>query len=61
MLVRSRIFVEKYKEAIEYGKEGVKKFGEAGRTLQELIKKAEGELKKENKRIEEVSTMKSLQ
>ena len=60
ILIRSRIFVEKYKEALEYGQQASKKFGES-KPLKELIDKARQEYQKEQKRIEEISTMQSLE
>ena len=46
MLMRSRIFVEKYKEAIDYGTLALKKFADS-RIVNELLKKAKDEYKKE--------------
>lgn len=59
MLMRSRIFVEKYKEALEYGSEGLKKFPES-KVLKELVAKAKDEQSKEKQRIEEISTLKTV-
>eukprot|EP00347_Sterkiella_histriomuscorum_P012411 403368683 len=59
VLLRSRIFVEKYQEALEYGKQAIVKFGDS-RIIKDLIAKAESEFSKEKKRIDEISTMTTL-
>ena len=56
ILARSRIFVERYKEAIDYCNEGLKKFPDS-KALQSVLLKAKEEEKKELKRIEEFSTI----
>jgi hypothetical protein len=53
LLARSRFFVEKYKDCIDYCKDGLKKFPTNLR-LKELMKQAEDEVKKESKRIDEI-------
>lgn len=57
--MRSRIFVEKYTEAIDYANQGLLKIKDS-KVLKELKAKAEGEYSKEKKRIDEISTMQSL-
>lgn len=57
--MRSRIFVEKYKDAIDYGNQALKKFADS-RVINDLLRKAKDEYKKEEVRIEEISTMKSV-
>lgn len=46
ILIRSRIFVEKYKEALAYAEEGLKTLPES-RGIKELKAKAEREYKEE--------------
>ena len=59
VLVRSRIFVEKFEEALEFCAEGAKAFPESA-TIKALQSRAQDEARKEQKRVEEVSTMKAL-
>lgn len=59
ILIRSRIFVEKYKEALAYAEEGLKTLPES-RGIKELKAKAEREYKEEQKRVEQISTVSSL-
>ena len=56
MLIRSRIFVEKYDEALDYCKQSQVKFADSTR-IKELVIKVNEEMKKELKRIEEISTI----
>jgi hypothetical protein len=53
------LFVEKYKECIEYCKEGLKKFPESAK-IKELMNKALDETSKETKRIMEITTIQNM-
>ena len=59
VLARSRIFVEKHREAIEYCEKGLKKIPDS-KVLKSVIEKAKEEEKKELQRVNEVCTMQSL-
>lgn len=59
LLIRSRIFVEKYVEALEYVSQGLLKYPES-KVIKELKARAEGEYAKEKKRIQEISTLETL-
>ena len=59
MLIRSRIFVEKYSEALDYCKESQVKFADSVR-IKELVTKVNDEMKKELRRIDEISTISQI-
>jgi Cns1/TTC4 Wheel domain len=59
VLARSRIFLERYKEAVEYCLEGVKLFPDSI-VLKSVLTKAREEESKELKRIEDVSTIQAM-
>ena len=58
-MAKSRLLLEKYREAIEYCEKGLKKIPDS-KAIKAIIDKARDEEKKENKRIDEVSTMQAL-
>jgi len=60
VLIRSRVFVEKYREALDYCEEGLQAFPDS-KGIRELQAKAQEEYRKEQKRVEEISTMKALE
>jgi tetratricopeptide (TPR) repeat protein len=59
LLAKSRMLLEKYREAIEYCEKGLKKIPDS-KAIKAIFDKAREEEKKENKRIDEVSTMQAL-
>ena len=59
LLIRSRIFVEKYIDALEYVTQALVKFP-GSKAVMELKARAEGEYAKETKRIQEISTLETL-
>jgi len=60
VLARSRIFVERYKEAIKHCEEGLLRFPDS-KNLKGILDRARDEDKKELKRIDDVSTMQVLE
>ncbi len=60
ILARSRFFVEKYQECLDFLKPALEKYP-ACLNLQQLKQKATDELSKENFRIGEISTMNQLE
>ena len=59
ILARSRIFLDKFKEAIDYCLQGLKKFPDS-KVLKSVMEKAQSEEKKEQKRVNEIQTFQAL-
>ena len=59
LLAKSRLLVERYRDAIEYSEKGLQKFKDS-KSIKAIYDRAKEEEKKEISRIGEVSTMQAL-